>query len=564
MGRLGLEIEKGMYLGIDFGTTNSVMSLFDYDTNQIETIPIEGNTLFPTVIQFDQDDEDETKLSKTYGISALESAIIYPESTIIGIKRLLGQEKTIEIIVQGHRYEFKVEDVVAELLAFMKEQADQYLLEEKGVTNGISGCVITVPANSTDRQKRQTKEAAIKAGFDSEKVFLRLEPAAAALAYVKDKAVDKRLLVYDFGGGTFDACVLQVSRQNADMLEEEPELKLLSTYGDNHLGGNDFDQCLVDMFYDVILEETNHKVQLFDLNVDDGVSKKQKKMARLRLKQMATYTKERLSSAMSAKVVLAPLITEPYPINLQIEITREAFYQHKRKHQLDDSLEIFEKMKGKSVLDLIQETLECVEQCLMASGMHRKQIDDIFLVGGSSSVPVVASLVEKFFGKMPFQSGISPALSISQGAALYCKDIMMPSLSGPTIIEQTIHPLGIEISGRRFMEIIDGHVTIPEGGLTIEAPELLETNYDQISSMAIIVYEDTQPSPMGKHLKFVYEKGMRRLGGTTLHQIPLKDKGEEKVKVVFHLSQDNLLTVKARSLSDEGIETELTVDDLYH
>jgi molecular chaperone DnaK len=562
VGRLGLDIEKGMYLGIDFGTTNSVMSLYDYDTNMIETIPIEGNALFPTVIQFEVDDDDETKLSKIYGVSALEAAIIYPESTILGVKRLLGQEKTIEVRVRGQRYEFKVEDVVAELFAYLKEQADQYLLEEKRVTNGISGCVITVPANSTDRQKRQTKEAAIKAGFDSDKVYLRLEPAAAALAYVKDNVKDKRLLVYDFGGGTFDACVLQVSSQ--DETDAEPELRLLSTYGDNHLGGNDFDQCLVDMLYDAFLEETKQSIHLFDLSYDDGVSKKQKKMARIRLKQMATYTKERLSSALSAKVVLAPLITEPYPVNLQIEITRDAFYQHKRRHQLDDTQEDFEKMKDKSVLDLIHETLECVEQCLSASGLNKEAIDEIFLVGGSSSVPEVALQVEKYFGKMPYQSGLSPALSISQGAALYCKRIMMPNLSGPIVVEQTIHPLGIEIAGRRFMEIIDGNVMIPDGGLTIEAPELLETNYDQISSMAITVYEDTQPDPIGKHLKFVYEKGMRRLGGTTLHQIPLKAKGEEKVKVVFHLSQENLLTVKAISLSDEGIETELSVDDLYH
>lgn len=556
MGTLGLEIEKGIYLGIDFGTTNSVASIFHYDNNEIYTVPIDGSPIFPSVIQFEEDEEEEGKLGKTFGIQAKEAAVIFPESTISSVKRSLGLEEPIKITVEGRTYEFPVETIVAEILAYIKEKADAYIRDELLINGEFTGCVITVPANSTDKQKKKTKEAAVKAGFNEESVFLRLEPAAAAISYAADVTENKKVLIYDFGGGTFDACVLGISLIESD----EPEISILSTYGDNYLGGNDMDKLMMDIIYGEFIKQTKGSIDLFDLDADDGVSKKVKKMALMRLSQVANAAKERLSSTNATKVVLAPFIQEPYMVNINLEISREAFINHKRSHILDDFEENFMKMQNKSAKELIQETISCVNKCLNMAGLEHQDIDEIFLVGGTSAMPEVRKQIIEAFNKEPFQSKISPALSISIGAAHYCNLIMLPSMKGPKVLEKTIHPLGLEISGRRFLEIVPRDLEIPKEGLTVEAPELLKTNFDQITSMAITVYEDML---LEERLKFVYEKGMKRLAGTTLRGIPPKEKGQEKVKVIFNIGQDNMLNVEAKSMSESGVETRLSVDKMY-
>lgn len=556
MGTLGLEIEKGLYLGIDFGTTNSIVSIYHYDEGEVYTLPIDGGHIFPTVIQFEQDDEDESKLLRTFGIQAKESAVIFPESTILSIKRLLGTDEIIKIVVAGKTYEFAAENIAAEILAYLKEKADQYIREELNILGEFSGCVITVPANSTDKQKKKTKDAAIMAGFDEGSVFLRLEPAAAAIAYATGVVEDKKVLIYDFGGGTFDACVLSIKGSEVT----EAEITILSTYGDNYLGGNDIDKMMMDIIYDEFIRQTKGTINLFDFNCDDGVSKKNKKMALMRLYGVANSAKERLSSTGSTKVVLAPFLQEPFIININMEITREAFMLHKRCHVLDDSPEVFSRMEGKSVKNLIEESIHCIDKCLLMAHLRDEEIDEIFLVGGTSVIPEVKRQIVDRFKKEPYQTKISPALSISTGAAYYCNMIMLPSMKGPTISEKTIHPLGLEIAGRRFLEVVARDVEIPKEGLIVEAPDLLETNFDQITSMAIAVYEDMQPE---ERLKFVYEKGMKRLAGTTLRGIPAKDKGYEKVKIIFKIGQDNMLSVEAKSTSEEGVVTQLSVDQMY-
>jgi len=556
MGTLSLEVEKGLYLGIDFGTTNSVVSIYHYDQNEVYTLSIDGSHIFPTVVQFEQG-EEEGKLNRIFGIQAKEAAVIYPDSTVMSVKRLLDSDEIIKITVEGTSYEFKPEQIVAEILMYLKEQADDYIRDELKISGAFSGCVITVPANSTDRQKKRTKEAAVIAGFQEDCVFLRLEPAAAALTYANDVHENKKVLVYDFGGGTFDACVLHMNINT----EDEPEIAILSTYGDNYLGGNDMDKIMMDIIYQDFLKQTDHTIDLFDFHKDDGVSKKNKKMSIVRLYQVANAAKERLSSTTSTKVVLAPFIQEPYLVNINLEITRDMFLNHKRVSQLDDSQENFMKVHNKSVIELIDETIDCVRKCLEIARLNEIDIDDLLLVGGASSVPEVRNRIKTTFNKEPFISKISPALSISVGAAYYCNRIMLPTMKGPKVLEKTIHPLGLEIAGRRFMEIIGRDIEIPEEGLVIEAPSLLETNYDGITSLAIVVYEDTMPAIEG--LRFVYEKGMKRLAGTTLRGIPANDKGKEHVQVIFKVSQDNMLAVEAKSTSMEGVETKLSVDKMY-
>jgi len=558
MGTLGLDTERGLFLGIDFGTTNSVVSIYNFSAGEAQTIPIDGSNIFPTAIQFESDPEDENKLSRIFGVQAKEAAIIYPLSTILSIKRYLGSDTKLTTLVDDKEYQFTPEQIAGEILGHLKQKADEYAQEEMGITGEFSGCVITVPANSTDKQKKMTKEAAILAGFDPESIYLRLEPAAAAISYAVNETSDKTILVYDFGGGTFDACVLSVKIEEAG----EPTISIVSTYGDNNLGGNDIDKVIMDMVYEEFKKLTNEEIDLFNDTIDDGVSKRQKKVALVRLQQAANQAKERLSQTKATKITLAPLIQEPRIVNISMEITREQFLTHQRINQLGDSLDTFEKFQGKSVSDLVGETLTCVSHCLEAGGLTEADIDEVFLVGGSSSISYVAEQITQRFKKEPFKSRISPALSISQGAAHYCNMIMMPTVRGPVVQEKTIHPLGLEIAGRRFMEIVPAGLDIPKDGLTIDAAEPLVTNFDNVSSMAIVVYESTMPTPSDKP-QHVNQDGMKRLAGTSLRGIPQGAKGQEKVKVVFHVGQDNMLKVMAQSLSTDGVVTELSVDELY-
>ena len=558
MGTLGLDLERGLFLGIDFGTTNSVVSIFDFKEGEVQTIPIDGSNIFPTAIQFETDIEDENKLSKIFGVQAKEAAMIYPQSTILSIKRFLGTDENITINVDDKEFVFKPEQIAGEIMGYLKRMADEYAREKLNLSGEFSGCVITVPANSTDKQKKMTKEAAILAGFDEDSVYLRLEPAAAAISYAVNERKDKKVLVYDFGGGTFDACILEIKLDE----NQEPNISILSTYGDNNLGGNDVDKILIDMIYEEFKKLTDNEIDLFDENLDDGVSKRQKKVALVRLAQMANQAKERLSQAKSTKIVLAPFIQEPKIVNINMEITREDFLNHKRVNKLNDSDEIFEKFEGKSLIDMIDGTILCVDKSLETAKIKVEDIDEIFLVGGSSSMPIVSEKIKAKFNKEPFKSKISPALSISQGAAHYCNMIMMPTVKGPVVHEKTIHPIGLEIAGRRFMEIVKAGMDIPKDNLIVEAPEPLITNFDNVSSMAIVVYENTMPNDT-KDGMFVTNNGMKRLAGTSLRGIPQGAKGQEKVKVIFSISPDNMLKVTAKSMSDDGIVTELSVDELY-
>lgn len=555
MGSLSLEVEKGLYLGIDFGTTNSVVSIYHYDSDQIHTLRIDGQYIFPTVVQFEAGESQEG-LRRIFGREAKEAAVIYPESTVISVKRLLDSDQMVEVILEDKRYSFEPVAIVAEILSHLKEQADLFIREELGIIGTFSGCVITVPANSTDKFKKRMKKAALIAGFIEDGVHLRLEPAAAALVYGVQAKHSGKVMVYDFGGGTFDACLLQITEGEAGK-----EIELLSTYGDNHLGGNDMDQILMDCFYEEFLRLTNHQIDLFDESIEDGLSRREKKMAIGKLKNLALQTKEKLSTIQSTKAVLAPFIQLPYPVNLSVEIHRDDFYQYRRKHPMDDRAEVFEKLKDLSPRDLIERTLQCVKKCLEAAKIDKDQVDEVILVGGSSSMSEVKNQIRDFFGKEPYQNIVSPALSISQGAALYCKQIMLPGENTIFVHEQTVHSIGLEISGRRYFEVVKAGLAIPEEDLVIEAPYTLETTMDDISSLAIAVYEDFEPDEMKR--KFVYEKGIKRLSGTTLRGIPPKSRGEEKIKVVFRVSRDNTLTVEAASINTEGVSTILRVDELY-
>ena len=557
MGLLGLDTDQGYYLGIDFGTTNTVVSIYDYDKDQLTPIPIDGEAIFPTVIQFIEDDEQAGKLKAIFGMEARESAMIYPESTVLSIKRMLGKEQPITVKVDQQSYDFKSEDIVAQILTYIKNEASTYMLTNMDVHVDWAGCVITVPANSTDRQKNKMKQAAGMAGFMEDQVFLRLEPAAAALTYAKQALEDKKVLVYDFGGGTFDACLLSL----ADMASEAPVIDLISTYGENHLGGDDLDEIMMDMVVHEFYEQTDGKIHLFDDQYDDGVSRKAKRMARVRLKEAARIAKEKLSAAASTKIVLAPFLQEPYIININMEVTREAYYNHARAYQLSNSDEVFEWMKGQTPRTLVDRTLACVTSCLELANMDRNQVDDIYLVGGSSGMPLVKSMLEEFFEKPPKHGTISPAYSISMGAAYYCYQIMNQASSGPAVTDVTVHPMGLELVGRRFLPIIESGQPIGEEGLRVVCDTPLYTNFDDLDNLNIVVYEDT--SPRGDCIRYCYETGMKRLATTKLTGIKKAPAGAMAIEISFTIDRNNLLTIEATAKDTEGEVKVLEVADLY-
>lgn len=542
-------------LGIDFGTTNCVVSV--YLDQESLVIPIDGSNVFPTAMMFEPDLDEPDKLHKVFGIEAKEGATIYPELSVLNVKRRLGTGQKIKLLVDGRDYQFTPEEIAGEILAYLKDKTLEYLEEEQGLACEFASCVITVPANSTDKQKKMTKDAAVLAGFDEHSTYIRLEPAAAAINYAVTEPSAKHMLVYDFGGGTFDACVVGVTTGEH---QKEPQISILSTYGDNDLGGNDVDKLIMDMVYEAFKVLTEDRIDLFTTEPDESPSlTRQKKMAVARLEQAAQKAKERLSAAKSTKVTLAPFLQEPEIVNINLEITQEAFYAHRRVNQLTDSAETFQRYTGKNLHDMLAITMECIENCVNASGVAG--IDEIFLVGGSSAIPLVSEKITDKFGKAPYKAKLSPALSIAMGASTYTHliDQSQRGMSTAiTVAEKTIHPLGIEVYGRRFFQVVSQGLDIPAEGLTIQSEELFYTNMDDVTSMAIVVYEDTAPA---EDLS-INRRGMKRLGGTTLHGIPKAKRGQEKVKVTFHVDQGNMLTVKAVSES-MGLETTLSVDQLY-
>jgi molecular chaperone DnaK (HSP70) len=554
LGILSIDEEQNFYMGIDFGTTNSVVSLYSNLDKQVHTIQIEGDCLVPTAIQFEKDEEFADKFIRNFGFSARESVSVYPESTVLSIKRLLGRDTPVEIVVDKEKYLFMPEDIAGEILGFLKQKTEEFIQQEYGTAVILDSCVITVPANSTDKQKSKTKQAARLAGFKEEGISLRLEPAAAAITYAIDQEKNKKVLIYDFGGGTFDACILDIEM----IRENEPKIEIISTYGENNLGGNDIDNIVIDMIYQKFLEQTEGKFNLYDLNCDDGISAKQKKLAQVRMRQVATMTKERLSVSSSVKVNIAPIIQEPVPVNIQFEIDRNSFLTYKRTNKIGQNDKEY---VGKSVEDLIDSSIKIVEECLASAKVTTEDIDEIILVGGSSSIPLIREKLQNKFNILPYQGKISPAFSISQGAAYYSKLLNDDGVSYE-VTEKTVHAFGLEVSGRRFMEVIKEGTPIINNELIVEAKHLLETGVDDLTSMAISVYEDTRSNLENRHL-FVYDEGMKRLAGTTLRGIPKARRGEEKVKVVFKLTTDNILTVMAKCVSTDGVETILTVDELY-
>ncbi len=454
-------------IGIDLGTTNSVVSVMEGTTAKVIENP-EGNRTTPSVVSFKGDEI-------IVGDAAKRQAITNPD-TIMSIKRLMGTNEK----VKANGKEYKPEQISAMILSYMKEYAEAKLGEK------VTKAVITVPAYFNDAERNATKNAGKIAGLEVERIIN--EPTAAALAYgIEDKDKDEKILVYDLGGGTFDVSILELS---------EGTFEVLSTAGDNKLGGDDFDEVIMNF----LLEEFK-KANGFDLSTD--------KMAMQRIKESAEKAKKDLSGVLEATISL-PFISagEAGPIHFETKLTRAEF----------------EKLSK----DLLERTLVPVRKALQDAKLSASDLNEILLVGGSTRIPAVKELVEKELNKQ-VNTSINPDEVVSLGAAIQ-GGVLSGDVKDVLLLDVTPLTLGIETMGGVMTPLIERNTTIP-------------TSKSQVFSTA----EDNQPQVDINILQG--ERSMshdnKSLGRFTLSGIEAAPRGVPQIEVTFSIDANGIVSVKA-------------------
>jgi len=461
---------KSKVLGIDLGTTNSCMAFIEL--GEPEIVPnSEGKRTTPSIVGFTKKNE------LVVGDIAKNQAISNSENTVRSIKRHMGEPN---YIVKLNDKEYKPYEISAEILKKLKFDAEKYIGEK------VEKAVITVPAYFNDSQRFTTKEAGKIAGLDV--IRLVNEPTAAALAYGFKAGVDDRrkILIYDLGGGTFDVSILNI---------EAGVFEVLATSGDTNLGGDDFDQIII-----------NHLVYEFKSLHHIDLSHLPEQMQRL--KEAAERCKIELSSLTSTTINLPYLYKE---ISLEIDIDREAF----------------EKMTR----DLVQKTGPIMEKSLNDANLSREEIDEVVLVGGSTRIPAVVKFVEEFIGKKPRQS-INPDEVVALGAAI--QGGILENEANVVLLDVTSHTLSFEAHGDIAVPIIPRNTTIPTNN-----SDIFTTIYDNqdIVRGYILEGEDRKAS---KNVT---------LGELVLTDIPPAPKGIPKLEVTFDLDANGLLTATAKDLN---------------
>src|SRR2546422_1513813 len=410
----------GKIIGIDLGTTNSVVAVMEGGEPVIITNR-EGNRLSPSVVAFTKDGE------RLVGQIARRQAVTNPEKTVYSIKRFMGRHyaevkeeitmvpykvvaKNGDVWIRIDDKEYAPPEVSALVLQKLKEAAEDYLGEK------VTEAVITVPAYFNDSQRQATKDAGRIAGLDVKRIIN--EPTAAALAYGLDKKKDETIAVYDFGGGTFDISILEVG---------EGVVEVKATNGDTHLGGDNIDQRIIDW----IIEE---------FKKDQGIDLSKDKMALQRLKEGAEKAKMELSTVQETEITL-PFITADAtgPKHLNLKLTRAKF----------ESL----------VDDILQRSIGPCKQALADAGVKPSDIDEVVLVGGSTRIPKVQHIVRDLFGKEPHR-GVNPDEVVAVGAAVQA-GVLGGEVKDVLLLDVTPLSLGIETLGSVFTKLIDRNTTIP-------------------------------------------------------------------------------------------------------
>jgi len=458
-------------IGIDLGTTNSCVSVIE--GGEPVVIPnSEGGRTTPSVVAFTKDGE------RLVGQIAKRQAITNPDRTIASIKREMGSNHKIHI--DGKEY--TPQDISAMILQKLKADAEAYL----GTT--VTQAVITVPAYFSDSQRQATKDAGRIAGLEVERIIN--EPTAASLAYGLDKDAAHKILVYDLGGGTFDVSILEIG---------DGVFEVLATNGDTKLGGDDFDDRIIDYVADIFQRE-------------NGIDLRKDKMAGQRLKEAAEKAKIELSGVMSANINL-PFITADAngPKHLDVTLTRAKF--------------------NELTADLVERTIGPMQTALRDAGLTAQQIDKVILVGGSTRVPAVQEAVKNITGKEPFK-GINPDECVAIGAAIQA-GVLGGDVKDVLLLDVTPLSLGLETEGHIFTRLIERNTTIPT-----EKSQVFSTAADGQTTVEIHVLQGERP--------MAYDN--KTLGRFQLTGIPAAPRGVPQIEVKFAIDKNGIVSVSAKDL----------------
>ena len=468
-------------IGIDLGTTNSCVAVME--GNEATVIPNpEGARTSPSVVAFSKDGE------RLVGQVAKRQAITNPDKTIISIKRDMGTNNKVSIDDKS----YSPQEISAMILQKLKADAESYLGEP------VTHAVITVPAYFNDSQRQATKDAGKIAGLEVQRIIN--EPTAAALAYGMDKEGDQKIMVYDLGGGTFDVSILELG---------DGIFEVLATSGNNRLGGDDFDERVMDYLADEFKKESG-----IDLRTD--------KMAMQRLKEAAEKAKIELSGMTTANVNL-PFITADAtgPKHLDITLSRAKF----------DEL----------TADLVEATMEPTRKAMADAGLSASDIDKVLLVGGSSRIPAVQEAVKKITGKEP-SKGINPDECVAMGAAIQ-GGVLSGDVSGIVLLDVTPLSLGLETLGGVFTKLIERNTTIPA-----KKSQIFSTAADGQTSVEIHVLQ-------GEREMAQFNK---TLGKFHLDGIPSAPRGVPQIEVTFDIDANGIVHVSAKDMGT-GNEQNITI-----